>query len=542
MFSRLFVKKHTPAMVAGSLIFLFIILLTFFWKKAELVNDSQIRVNFALGYIENILNQNNSISQEAEHLLLNNCNADTQHELSNLLLKRPQLRALSLARQEAVFCSTHPGLPVGPVAEKEQWRHDMLIRFPEDTGTLPWILLRTPYKNGTVITATDYYFIQDIISVVHAVPAIRFRLGNTVLSASGKNVTLLPDDSGIQKESHSKKYPFSLIYIIPVKMQLTYAWKQAWYMIPVAIFGGILTAFLLSRRRPSSPLDMLKNALAHGEFRPYFQPIISAKNHQLTGCEVLIRWHHPVSGIIPPDQFIPLAESTGLIAPITQQLMSQVEHSLNSVAHFLPNQFHIGINISPAHFLSPGLEDSCMKFLSTFPKGKVKLVLELTERNQLSVTAESKALFAKLHQQGVLFALDDFGTGYATHSYLQSFPVDYIKLDKGFVQMVGVDEISGHIVENVIELARRLGIDIIAEVIETESQELFMTEKGSCYLQGYRYAPPLPAEQFIAEWVYNSGNGKNQIFDSESGTTILKNPPTRRVFAFGSLYKINLGA
>ncbi len=140
----------------------------------------------------------------------------------------------------------------------------------------------------------------------------------------------------------------------------------------------------------------------------------------------------------------------------------------------------------------------------------MKLVLELTERNQLSVTTESKALFAKLRQQGVLFALDDFGTGYATHSYLQSFPVDYIKLDKGFVQMVGVDEISGHIVENVIELAGRLGIDIIAEGIETESQELFMKEKGSSYLQGYRYAPPLSAEQFIVEWVYNDRNGKNQ--------------------------------
>ncbi|CAD5644789.1 inner membrane protein [Escherichia coli] len=491
-------------MVIGSLIFLLIILLTFFWKKAELVNDSQSRVNFALGYIENILNQNNSISPEAEHLLLNNCNADTQRELSALLLKRPQLRALSLARQGAVFCSTHPGFPVGPVAEKERWQHNMLIRFPEDAGTLPWILLKTPYKTGTVITATDYYFIQDIISVVHAVPAIQFRLGNTVLSASGKNDTQLLDDSNIQKEIHSKKYPFSLVYTIPVKMQLIYAWKQAWYMIPIAIFGGILTAFLLSRRHPSCPLDMLKNALALGEFRPYFQPVISAKNHRLTGCEVLIRWHHPISGIIPPDQFIPQAESTGLIAPITQQLMYQVEHSLNSVAHFLPDQFHIGFNISPAHFLFPGLEDSCMKFLSTFPKGKVKLVLELTERNQLSVTAESKVLFAKLHQQGVLFALDDFGTGYATHSYLQSFPVDYIKLDKGFVQMVGVDEISGHIVENIIELACRLGIDIIAEGIETESQELFMTEKGVSYLQGYRYAPPLPAEQFIAEWIYDN--------------------------------------
>ncbi len=86
-------------------------------------------------------------------------------------------------------------------------------------------------------------------------------------------------------------------------------------MIPIAIFGGILTAFLLFRRHPSCPLDMLKNALALGEFRPYFQPVISAKNHRLTGCEVLICWHHPVSGIIPPDQFIPRAESTGLIAP-----------------------------------------------------------------------------------------------------------------------------------------------------------------------------------------------------------------------------------
>ena len=495
-------------MVAGGLIFLFIILLTFLWKKAELVNDSQIRVNFALGYIENILNQNNSISPEAEYLLLNNCNADTQRELSNLLLKRPQLRALSLARQGVIFCSTHPGLPVGPVAEKEQWQHNMLISFPEDESSLPWILLKTSYKNGSVITATDYYFIQDIISVVHAVPAIQFRLGNTVLSASGKNISLLPDDSGIQKESHSKKYPFSLIYTIPVKMQLIYAWKQAWYMFPVAIFAGILTTFLLSRRRPSTPIDMLKNALANREFIPYFQPVISAKNHQLTGCEVLIRWYHPASGIIPPDQFIPLAESTGLIAPITQQLMSRVEYSLNSVAHFLPDQFHIGINISPAHFLSPGLEDSCMKFLSTFPKGKVKLVLELTERNQLSVTAESKTLFAKLHKQGIQFALDDFGTGYATHNYLQSFPVDYIKLDKSFVQMAGVDEISSHIVENVIELARRLGIDIIAEGIETESQELFMTEKGSRYLQGYRYAPPLPAEQFIAEWIHGDRNSK----------------------------------
>ncbi|HBE4204177.1 EAL domain-containing protein [Escherichia coli] len=507
MFFRTFIKKYMLSVFVGNLMFLLVILITFFLGRAELINDSQIRVNLALGYIENILNQNSS-NPEAERLLQNKCDTDTQQELSIQLLKSPQLRALSLEKKGRIFCSSYSGLPIGPIAEKEQWQHDMLIYFPKEEKSLPWILLKKDYKKGSVITATDYYFIQNIISVINAVPAIKFKSGNTILSAKGKRVTLFPRVGSIWKENHSKKYPFSLMYTIPLKLQLIYAWKQAWYMLPIALLCGIFIAFLLSRRI-TDPSDMLKNALAHGEFRPYFQPVVSAENHQLTGCEVLIRWHHPICGVIPPDHFIPLAESNGLIVPITQQIIVQVQHCLKPVAHHLPNQFDIGINISPVHFMSTKLEDSCIKFLSAFPKEKIRLVLELTERSQLPITAESKALFAKLHQWGILFALDDFGTGYATHSYLQAFPVDYIKIDKGFVQMVGVDEISGHIVENVIELARRLDIDIIAEGIETEAQEWFMIEKGSDYLQGYRYAPPLPAEEFIEQWVYNNRNGKN---------------------------------
>lgn len=109
-----------------------------------------------------------------------------------------------------------------------------------------------------------------------------------------------------------------------------------------------------------------------------------------------------------------------------------------------------------------------------------------------------------------MLVLNGFGVDYATHSYLQSFPVSYIKLGRGFVQAVGVDGVSGYVVGDVIELVRRLGINITAKVAEAESQELFMTERRSCYLQGYCYAPPLPAEQFITEWVCNSGNGESQ--------------------------------
>lgn len=205
---------------------------------------------------------------------------------------------------------------------------------------------------------------------------------------------------------------------------------------------------------------------------------------------MLVRWHHPVTGVIPPDEFIPLAESSGLISPMTSKLMLNVAEAFTKIADHLPSDFHISINISPGNFLTKSLEEDCNKFLAFFPENKVKLVLELTEREQLTISTEAKSFFDKLQHKGILFALDDFGTGYATHSYLQSFSVNYIKIDKGFVQMVGVDDISRLIVENVIELARRLNINIIAEGIETEEQEDFLIENGVSYLQGYRYSPP----------------------------------------------------
>ncbi len=150
-----------------------------------------------------------------------------------------------------------------------------------------------------------------------------------------------------------------------------------------------------------------------------------------------------------------MAESSGLIVIMTRQLMKQTADILMPVKHLLPDNL-----------------------VNKLGNDKIKLVLELTERNPIPVTPEARAIFDSLHQHNITFALDDFGTGYATYRYLQAFPVDFIKIDKSFVQMASVDEISGHIVDNIVELARKPGLSIVAEGVETQEQADLMIGKG----------------------------------------------------------------
>ncbi|MCB4643662.1 EAL domain-containing protein, partial [Escherichia coli] len=133
--------------------------------------------------------------------------------------------------------------------------------------------------------------------------------------------------------------------------------------------------------------------------------------------------------------------------------------------------------------------------------GKIRdLILQLSKSSIYSTKP-----FDSLHQHNITFALDDFGTGYATYRYLQAFPVDFIKIDKSFVQMASVDEISGHIVDNIVELARKPGLSIVAEGVETQEQADLMIGKGVHFLQGYLYSPPVPGNKFISEWVMKAG-------------------------------------
>ena len=138
--------------------------------------------------------------------------------------------------------------------------------------------------------------------------------------------------------------------------------------------------------------EAISLALENHEFKPWIQPVFCAQTGVLTGCEVLVRWEHPQTGIIPPDQFIPLAESSGLIVIMTRQLMKQTADILMPVKHLLPDNFHIGINVSAGCFLAAGFEKECLNLVKKLGNDKIKLVLELTERNPIPVTPEARAI------------------------------------------------------------------------------------------------------------------------------------------------------
>lgn len=213
-----------------------------------------------------------------------------------------------------------------------------------------------------------------------------------------------------------------------------------------------------------------------------------------------MRWSHPTLGIIPPDNFIPLAESCNLIMPMTQALMVQVRQQFLPLIHLLPKDFHFAFNISASHLRNFNLVEDCRVFIQAFRANPVKLVLELTERELLVTDGVTERLVAELHKLGVLIAIDDFGTGNSSLKYLQNFEVDILKIDKSFVSNIGIDSHSVHIIDNIIDLARRLHLQTVAEGVENEIQAAYLKAHNVTFLQGYLYGKPIPMEDFTRQF------------------------------------------
>lgn len=241
----------------------------------------------------------------------------------------------------------------------------------------------------------------------------------------------------------------------------------------------------------------MQRALEAAEFIPYFQPVVHGDNKQWSGAEVLMRWQHPKEGLVRPDLFIPFAEHSGLIVPMTRSLMRQTSALLAPLSASFDGPFHIGINITASHCRDLELVEDCREFLSAFAPGSINLVLELTERELIEPTAITLQLFEQLHGLGVMIAIDDFGTGHSSLGYLRQFNVDFLKIDQSFVAMIGVDALSRHILDSIIELSAKLDLGIVAEGVETVEQSDYLTAHGVNFLQGYLFGRPMPGADFI---------------------------------------------
>jgi len=346
-----------------------------------------------------------------------------------------------------------------------------------------------------VITGVSSYYLTNMLILLDRYGKLYFHVGKNHLDETGV-VTSEPLFPTIINTS--ERYPYSLSTLLTIDDYWLYFKNTKQTSAMLALLMGIgLGGFVFWKLGQASSMQgEVKRAIQSNEFVPYVQPIVDGSG-QLCHIEVLARWQHPVHGLVRPDLFIPLAEESGLIIPITTQLMSQVERELSLHQSQFPEHFSIGFNISAKHCVASNLFDDCKHFIETFNNRKHILTLELTERELVIDSDEAKKLFQSLDKIGVLLAIDDFGTGHSSLNYLQEFKFDILKIDRSFITMIGSDAISSHIVENLVDLAKRLGLKTIAEGVETQDQIDFLNEREIDYLQGYFFYKPMPLSEFI---------------------------------------------
>jgi len=244
----------------------------------------------------------------------------------------------------------------------------------------------------------------------------------------------------------------------------------------------------------------LRKALDAGEFEIYYQPLVNMETGVISGFESLLRWQHPHRGMVPPAEFIPIAEEIGLIIPIGEWVIRQA----CSQAASWPVNVKVAVNLSPSQFSSDTLVSTVFSALSSSRIAAGRLELEITENALLGDEAGTLKILHKFREMGVRIAMDDFGTGYSSLSYLRSFPFDKIKIDGSFVRDLTNRDDAVAIVNAVAVLSRNLGMTTTAEGVETEEQLQLVKAAGYTEVQGYYFSKPVPVAKIPELFSHNS--------------------------------------
>jgi c-di-GMP phosphodiesterase len=464
----------------------------------------------ALRLIEKVeLSIDHAITELTELRLMSimECDSQALFAARDMLMARATFKDISVfgsdgklrCRANAANLSENQLPTIEAAGKASGFRFGLPVGMPEGILSVRWLSGADGSLSATIGLDTFLYSFFPAEYRDHS--SISIYLDNRhVLASLGDPRTLsaAPQDRRIMRES--SRYPVSVRLAVPQAAIHDIAARNGLFpalvAALVAAIGACLGVWQLTK--PKNPVESLAAAIAAGEIVPYFQPVVAIPTGEVSGCEVLARWNGPDGRLIPPDRFIPLAESSGLIRVLTERLMRDAIWELKG--HVLANPgFKVAVNISPIHFLQTGFKASILGICRDEGFPEANLVLELTERQNLTEFAVAAAVAASLRQEGIRISIDDVGTGHNGLSTLQDLPGDIIKIDKRFVDTVVANKLSGDIIAMLAALARQLGRTTVAEGVETEGQLLAMAARGIDEVQGYLFSKPLPARDFL-DW------------------------------------------
>ncbi len=295
----------------------------------------------------------------------------------------------------------------------------------------------------------------------------------------------------------STRYPVTAAVKASIEWLTRAWWREA---LVAGGAGGVAAAALVCLivfiARRSLSLDAeLRLAIRREEFFVQYLPTVDLASGACVGAEALIRWRHREKGVVRPDLFIPLAEENGLIEPMTEWLMRRVADDLSALEREGIDAY-IGINLAPWHFRGHRIVDAAREIFGEAGVKLERVMFEITERSVVGDGGPAHEVMAALRKLGAKLALDDFGTGYSSLSYLRGFTLDYLKIDKSFIDAIGKGAATSGLVDVIVDMARKLDLKVVAEGVETAEQVEYLNARGCEYGQGWHFAKPLDPAAF----------------------------------------------
>jgi EAL domain-containing protein (putative c-di-GMP-specific phosphodiesterase class I) len=457
-------------------------------------------------YLGTFFQELQSTTSSIQPLTLADCH-QVSGELTSLAAFNANVRAFVLVRDGDAYCSSATG---SMLLDMHQLVPDIDINENIDLV----ILSGTPMMPGKPTIAA--WFKNPVMAErgvfatlnVNLTPYLLFstRQSNMIsmaIIAGDKALTTL--SSNVMNVSELPPHPTRVISLqgYPIKIALygkTWPAEDIQISILTGLIFGILCAalcaYLLTMRLRSG--KEILTGIKRGQFYVVYQPVVNAKDLKMSGVEVLMRWNHPIAGPIPPDAFIAFAEAQQLIVPLTRHLFELIARDAKKLQHVLPPGARLGVNLAPSHLHSPTFKEDIQAFAASLPPHHFQLIFEITERDMIKEN-EASCLFTWMHEQGYEIAVDDFGTGHSALIYLERFNLDYLKIDRGFVNSIGFETVTSPVLDAVLTLARKLSMTTVAEGVETPEQARWLIDQGVNYLQGYYFSRPLTLEQ-LQHW------------------------------------------
>lgn len=515
MFTEHALLRYLGKITAALLMFLFITIVGVIATGYQIRKNTIHIARDTIRQVDLLLDNADITAVQASAYLTMPCTAKIRSELSRLAINGAHVRVISLLKEEQLICSSFSTSTPRKVDTSQYAGHRLSLRPGSIiTPDSPLLILLKTMPKGTVSVSIGAPHLVAILSLLGTRTELTLQVGNLALSSQG--YILAVSAQNYSHRIYSTSYPYSVFYNEPEILPLGLLLERAKVLLLLFVFLGVMGGALVFRlifRLPTA-YDQLVRAIRRKEIVPWYQPVICTRTGVIYGVEVLARWKLSSGVYVPPDVFIPLAEKSGMIVLLTRLLMSQVATDLVPVIQRVRQPFHIAFNISAAHIrIGKILIEDFQQLLAQFPENSVQLVAEITERESFEPSSDLNELLLSLHKQGIQVALDDFGTGYSNLNYLNTLPIDYIKIDRSFVCRLTEEAGSDKLLGCVISMARTLELGIVAEGVESHYQVAWLAAHHVDYLQGYYFSRPLPASALVRLTVLQ---GKNFHLDVNS--------------------------